>query len=819
MHTDSFNEIVDQVISHGVRKGILHLYSENESFVGNSIILKGKSVINFGSCSYLGLEHDQRLKKGAQNAIQQYGTQFSSSRAYLSLGLYENLECLFENIFDAYCIVTPTTTLGHLANLPVLVGNKDAVIIDQQVHSSVQMAVSLLKAKGIYTEIIRHNRMDLLEQRINHLHNKHTSVWYLADGIYSMYGDGCHVQELYDLMNKYERFCCYIDDAHGMSIYGENGRGYVLNKRNIHSKMILAASLAKAFATGGAVMVYPDKEIARKVRTCGGTLITSGPLQPANLGAAIACAGIHLSPEIYSLQKELHEKIKFACGLLKEFELPVISASNASVFFVGVTLPKLGYNLVNRMLTKGYYLNLGVFPAVPMKNTGIRFTITRLHTHEQIYDMVKTLAAEFPKALSDEGMTITQVHKAFKMLPPKKLSETHYENSIRRESSLQILHYNTICDIDAYEWNNIFRNRGTFDWNGMQVLENSFAKNDAPEHNWLFDYIFIKDADDKVVVATFLTTTIWKDDMLSPAPVSAYIERTRADDPYYLTSRIISTGSLLTEGEHLFINKNSAQWKDAMLLLLQKIHELQEKYKANNIVIRDFQEHDDEIDILFTDNDFVKIQMPGTNIIENISFKTQEAFYENLSKRSKQHFREDIRKHINKFSVSIVQNPTNKEISNWYGLYLNVKQNNLELNTFTLPKKLFNEFSKNENWETIVLRLKPPHNSSSEEAVCIVWCYKTDATYIPMIIGIDYTYNGIYKIYRQALFRIALRAAELNKQKIYFGFSASVEKKKLGARQVSTHAYIQYKDGYNLETLAGLNINNQNEKILSASKV
>jgi hypothetical protein len=36
------------------------------------------------------------------------------------------------------------------------------------------------------------------------------------------------------------------------------------------------------------------------------------------------------------------------------------------------------------MLDDGFYTNLGAFPAVPIKNTGVRFTITRLHTFEQI---------------------------------------------------------------------------------------------------------------------------------------------------------------------------------------------------------------------------------------------------------------------------------------------------------------------------------------------------------------------------------------------------------------------------------------------------
>lgn len=803
MYSDSFIDVVDQVISHGVHKGILHLNSENESLSCNEIIIKNTNVINFGSCSYLGLEHDHRLKDGAKNAIDHFGTQFSSSRAYLSLGLYEKLETLFENIFDAHCIVTPTTTLGHFSNLPVLVQSKDAVITDQQAHSSIQMAVSLLKSNGIYTEIIRHSRLDILEERIKYLQNKHKKIWYLADGVYSMYGDCCQVEELYSLMDKFEKLNCYIDDAHGMSIYGEKGKGYVLNGRPIHSKMVVATSLAKAFATGGAVMVYPNKEMARKVRTCGGPLITSGPLQPANLGAAIECAKIHLSPEIYMMQDELHKKIKYTSDLLEEFKLPVLSGRNAAIFFVGVSLPKLGYNIVNRMLRKGYYVNLGIFPAVAMKNTGIRFTITRLHTHNQIYDLVKTLALEFAKALVEEGMFSDQIYKAFK-IPFTENSFNYLTEKSEVKDELILYHYKSVYEVDTTEWNEIFNDQGTFDWNGMLVLENTFIKHDQPENNWSFDYIIIKNQTGKIVVATFITTTLWKDDMLSPAKISEKVEQLRANQPYYLTSKVTSTGSLLSEGNHLFIDRNSNQWKNALLLLIEKMQELQVQYKANCLVIRDFHCQDNELISFFIDNDFIKIQMPDTNIIEAVTGNTVESFYQGLSRRSQQHFREDVRKHIDKFKVIINSNPTPEDVSKWYQLYLNVKNNSLELNTFLLPEKLFTNLAENTNWETIVLKLKADSDSTCDEAVCVVWCYKTPHVYVPMIMGINYGFNSIYNIYRQALFQIVMRAGELDKQKIYFGFGASVEKKKLGAKQVPTYAFMQYKDGYNLEVLSGL---------------
>src|SRR4051812_23451945 len=114
--TNSFYDTVDQIVTYGVQKGILHLHNEDDQFLGNELILSGHRVVNFGSCSYLGLEFDERLKEGAKRAIDQYGTQFSESRAYVSLKPYVELENLLEQIFEAPCVVTPTTTLGHIAN-------------------------------------------------------------------------------------------------------------------------------------------------------------------------------------------------------------------------------------------------------------------------------------------------------------------------------------------------------------------------------------------------------------------------------------------------------------------------------------------------------------------------------------------------------------------------------------------------------------------------------------------------------------------------------------------------------------------------------
>jgi len=58
----SFYDTVNQLAGDGVNKGILQLYTEDEALNGNTFMLKNQEVVNFGSCSYLGLEFDERLK-------------------------------------------------------------------------------------------------------------------------------------------------------------------------------------------------------------------------------------------------------------------------------------------------------------------------------------------------------------------------------------------------------------------------------------------------------------------------------------------------------------------------------------------------------------------------------------------------------------------------------------------------------------------------------------------------------------------------------------------------------------------------------------
>jgi 7-keto-8-aminopelargonate synthetase-like enzyme len=116
--------ILDEGLTEAANRGLLMQTAEDAELDGREITLAGRRALSFGSCSYLGLEMDPRMREAVCDAVMRYGTQFSSSRAYLSAPLYAEVEELLGDAFGGHVLVAPSTTLGHLATLPVIVGER-----------------------------------------------------------------------------------------------------------------------------------------------------------------------------------------------------------------------------------------------------------------------------------------------------------------------------------------------------------------------------------------------------------------------------------------------------------------------------------------------------------------------------------------------------------------------------------------------------------------------------------------------------------------------------------------------------------------------
>ena len=395
-------------------RGLTGVRVEDHNLDGALITVGGRRLVNFGSCAYLGLNTDPRLKAAAKDAIDRFGPVFSSSTAYTSVGLYSELEERLRRIFHAYVIVPPTTTLGHLAALPVLIGEGDAVIVDSQAHSTVHLATQLLTAEGISVTVVAHNDMEILTAAVAEACATFDRVWYLADGIYSMLGDVAPVSQIMDLVDRNDNLYAYFDDAHGFGWRGTNGRGWVLDAVPWHPRLVVAVSLAKSFGSGGAALAFPDRGMAERVQMSGGTMNFSGPLHPAQLGAAIASADIHLSPELEERQAVLHQQINLMREGLMSAGLPVVNTDSTPLWFVRIGGSEQGMELGRRMMDDGFYLNFAAFPAVPVGQAGLRLTHTVYHTADQIEAMIASLTRNFRAVAGDPEIIFDISDRAMK---------------------------------------------------------------------------------------------------------------------------------------------------------------------------------------------------------------------------------------------------------------------------------------------------------------------------------------------------------------------------------------------------------------------
>lgn len=396
----------DEVLSLGARMGTGCFYADPKELTGRTVSIGGREVINFTSCSSLGLEHHEKIKQGMIEAIQKYGATFSTSRIFCSSPQFQELEGLMREIFAAHPVITTTTTLGHFSALPVLIQEGDVIILDQQVHRSVQMAAQVMAHKARIATI-RHNDLEQLEKSISaHKAAGAGNIWYCADGVYSMFGDLAPLPELHALLQRHEDLYMYIDDAHGMSWQGEHGRGVVLGSDFVHEKMVVAVSLCKSFGIGGGgVVVFQNSAWQRKVDICGPMRIFANPLTVPLVGGAVASARIHLSPEITLLQRNIERRIAHFRACARAKGLPMIHDSTTPIQYVllGGLKPEPTFHVINAVMEEGFYVNPATFPAVPRNKAGCRLTLCNHVTMEDIAALVDCLAYYSRKFVDEEA--------------------------------------------------------------------------------------------------------------------------------------------------------------------------------------------------------------------------------------------------------------------------------------------------------------------------------------------------------------------------------------------------------------------------------
>lgn len=792
-HNNPF-EMIDRVIENAKEQKVVHLYAQDEFSTGGIIKIFGRDMYHFATTGYLGLELDPRLKNAAMDAVYRFGTQFPLSKTYVSHPLYEILEEKLEQLFKQPIVIAKNSTLAHLSAIPQMVENKDAVILDHQVHYSVQSACQSLKLRKIPVHMIRHNNMEQLEDFLIKFGNKYEKIWYMADGVYSMYGDFAPIGKLKALMAKYPSLYLYFDDVHGMSWMGKNGVGFVKSNWDVLPfRVVLVSTLSKTFGASGATIMSGNFFLLGQIKNFGGPLTFSAQLEPASIAAAIASADIHLSGDIHRYQNTLKTKMELFAMLINKYEIPLVSNGKTPVFYVAAGMPDSAYALVNVLQKEGFFVNPGIYPAVPIKNAGLRITISNHNSSEAIIKLADALNKHYLKTINKTNNSIAKIYRAFAM-------EDKTENvMVEHKNSFTVEKFDSIRAIDKEEWNDRLGTDQALDYDGMLFVENYFSglPDDNP-NKMVFKYYLIRDETENIVALSHISSAIWKQDMLAPVHVSEKIEAIRKEDPGFLTVKTLSTGSSFTEGAHLFVERNHAQTNLLLKYLLDAIEEDFEKSNCDQLILRDFKLRN-YLAQKIMDRGYVAVEMPETAVFSKFSWNNYNDFEEILSKRSKRHFRKEVLPFIENFEVSMCDSLNETDLDRVFELYLNVKENNLAINNFDYDKSLFKVMNNSNSWKFLLMKQK---GKSLIAGVMFCFINRANNSINPLLIGMEAEGSDRLILYRQLLFQTLITAKNLGFEKVYLGLSASFEKRKLGAEITRKEAYMQTKDNYAIDLLS-----------------
>lgn len=788
-------DVVDHVFTTAKKKKIMHLSSQEEVFNGEFLKINDEELINFGTCGYLGLEKHPHVLAKSHELLDRYGSHFSISRAFVKAPYLEELENLVSKIFDNHPVIVYTSTsVAHQSIIGTIVSPNDLIILDQQVHYSVQYPCQFAKLQGTMVKMIRHNNMEMLEDFIKRGYNQYDKIWYMADGVYSMYGDLPHKKELRYLLEKYPKLHLYFDDAHGVGWTGKNGCGSIFEHFKDSERVVLISTLAKGFGSIGGIAIFNDIEMHRKIDIYGGVLSYTHPLSAANVGAAIGAAELFLSDKGAVYQKELKDLMYYLNTKLEEFNLPNTSSPETPIYFIGTGGVKVTHNLIQKVLSDGLYVNTATYPVVPSDKTGLRFTLTRHNTKAHIDQLVHSIEKNFHLAVAEENEDLSKIYKSFQLPFRGKIVEKEQQNE-----GVFVEVYKSIDEVNIQLWNSLFKNNGNYSHNGMRCIEAIFSNNEKKEENWDFYYLIIKDIKGEVVLATYFTSAIYKDDMLALENVSRQIEKQREEEPYYLCSKTLALGSLFTEGTHLYINEEHVLVENALNQFFSEIEKLKKLSQSVVVILRDFH-LDFKFHEHFENEGFIKVNMPNTNIVSHPKWNTKEELLALLdSKNSISNIKRYVFRYEDQFNVTVKKTLTDEEAEKHYQLFLNVKKANYAFNFFAYPSKIAKILSQYEEWEFLEFRLK-----GSDELIACIWFFIGEDHACPLIVGLNYDYIKSHHLYKQIMYHMVKRGNDLGKSKSYLGLTSDYEKQKYGAKLVSVFGYMKVDNMYNLDLLSSL---------------
>ncbi|HEY1591915.1 MAG TPA: aminotransferase class I/II-fold pyridoxal phosphate-dependent enzyme [Solirubrobacteraceae bacterium] len=359
--------------------------------------MEGRERIMLGSNNYLGLTGDERVQQGALDALNRYGTGLTGSR-FLNgtTDLHLELEGELAEWFGTEAALVFTT--GHQANvgtLGTILGPSDTVVADSGDHASILDGCLLSRAK---LRPFRHNRMDLLERRLEAAAGDGGGVLVVVDGVFSMEGDIAPLAEITELCGRFGARLM-VDEAHALGVLGARGAGTCELLGVEDQADLRMATFSKSLASCGGVIAGPA-DVIEFLRVQSRAFMFTASAVPAALGAALAAVRICRSAEGPGLFAKVLENARYLHHGLSELGLRVVEPTTLrdGMEVVTTVVPVVvGDDWKAALLWKalydaGLYVNVALHPAVPPAGALLRTSVMATHDHATLDRAVEIFA-------------------------------------------------------------------------------------------------------------------------------------------------------------------------------------------------------------------------------------------------------------------------------------------------------------------------------------------------------------------------------------------------------------------------------------------
>jgi 8-amino-7-oxononanoate synthase len=339
--------------------------------------VEGAPRIMLGSNNYLGLTGDERVKQGALDAIERYGTGLTGSRLLngttpLHLDLEREIAA-WMGTEDALVFST-----GHQANvgtLGTILAPGDTVIADSADHASILDGCLLSRAK---LRPFRHGRLDKLEKQLVRAGEDGGGVLVVVDGVFSMEGDVAPLPEIAELAARHGARLM-VDEAHGAGVLGARGAG-ASELLGVEDHVDLRmGTFSKSLASCGGFIAGPA-DVIDFLRVHSRAFLFTASNVPAALGAALAALRIVRSDEGTELMARVLENARRLRDGLRAIGLKVIEHEVVTPIVPVLVEDDWKAVLLWRALyDEGVYTNVAIHPAVPPGGALLRTSVMATH--------------------------------------------------------------------------------------------------------------------------------------------------------------------------------------------------------------------------------------------------------------------------------------------------------------------------------------------------------------------------------------------------------------------------------------------------------